>query len=734
MFFLLKVSPMNLFLRLVAVAILPMMCLSVPAAALELPAVFSDHAVLQRDLPVTVWGWAQPGEAVTIEFAGQQRDAKANDAGRFEVQLDPLSANAEPAEMVVRGESQSLTVKDLLVGEVWLCGGQSNMAWTVQRSVAADKVIQAAHHPNIRQIKAPNRVSEVPLDRVEAAWEVASPETVGGWTAVGYFFALRLQDELDVPVGLLNINWGGTRIEPWTPVDGFKQVDATRHIYDDLQRREPTSDVYAEFAGDYLQEVEQWLSSARDAVGKDERFGPAPQYPEVMAPHTSHQNPANLYRGMLHAFVPFAIRGSIWYQGESNHGEGMTYVDKTRALLAGWRDAWRNPELPYYFVQIAPFQYGNEPGHVLAEFWEAQAAIEDQIPHTGMVVINDVATLDDIHPPNKAPVGERLADLALRDTYGRDDLLARGPRIREMKFDGEAMQLTFDHVGQGLSTRDSQPPTHFELAGRDQPWTQATARIVDSQTIELTAPGIDQPVAMRFAWDKLATPNLVNSAGLPAGAFRLGTPPDLGTLKMNVPEAAEFTVVYELDLNKMGETIQYEVNHADQIGAFDRIAYFVELGDSPQETQFVYVSMDAFTDDAKLIGIPTAQLNTTFQQPVANLSVVTNVPRLPNGQNQKGNLEFWPFNYGKANAAKVPGASNNTHDHGDKPNADGAYGSMQIHLTDAGQTLFALNGWTRGNDADLGLGNQPDGEPDWTFARNAHKYPFKKLTVLVRPR
>src|SRR5437588_8987802 len=436
---------------------------------------------------------------------------------------------------------------------------------------------------------------------------------------------------------------------------------------------------------------------------------------------------------MLHPLRPFTIRGAIWYQGESNAGEGMLYAEKMKALIGGWRQVWSAGDFPVYFVQIAPYNYGGNP-EMIGEFWEAQSAAQS-IPNTGMAVINDIGNLKDIHPVNKQEVGRRLALWALAKTYGQDKLVYCGPTFQAMSIAGDSLRVKFDHAGGGLASRDGKPLSWFEIIDANEGgFVKADAKI-DGASVLLTAPQVKHPVAMRFAWSMLAEPNLMNAEGLPAGAFRAGTVPKRDPLVLKIPEAKDYQLVYDLDLAKLGQTISYDVDNRDKIGKpFDRIAYFLELQGADGKTQYVYVSMDAFTDKLDKIGVPTMKSGARYQQNVANMNVYSNVKGVVAGTAMiGGNIEFWPNNYGPGNGAKVPNASSEVCDFGDDPGEplDG-YGSMQIHNHQARQTLLAVNNWKAGNRADLGIGNQPAGNTDWTFAANAGSYQVKRLRVLVR--
>lgn len=719
--------------------LLGVMLLSATAQAQELKIaqVFADHMVIQHGMKAPIWGWAPADSNVTVRFMDQALTVKADAKGNWQTAFAPLAISADPKELTVTSGDKTITITDVLVGDVWLCSGQSNMEWTVNRTDNAKEDMAAANFPLIRHLKVEKDPQMFPLEQFKgAAWTVCSPETVGGYTAAGYFFGMNLHKALNIPIGLLHSSWGGTRIEPWTPRVGFKNVKETNDIYIDVLVKDPTSLEYKELASNYLSSINIWLDEAREDIQAKQTLKDIPAFPNQIKPFTSHQSPTMLYNGMLAPMVPFAIKGSIWYQGESNHGEGMKYVAKTQALVEGWREVWGIKDLPYYFVQIAPYQYGSEPGHVLAKFWEAQAAIETTIPNTGMVVISDIGNLKDIHPKNKRDVGLRLANMALAKTYGKKDIVYHGPVFKSMKTDGDKLILTFDHVGSGLVSRDGKPIDNFQIGDPKKTWTPATANIVGTDTIQLTAEGVEAPCIVRFAYDKLATPNLMNKEGLPAQTFKVGQLPDWDSMSVNAEESTKYKLVYDLDLNKLGRKINYNVDNTDTVGKFSRVAYYLELTDADGNTKWVYVSMDAFTDDAKKIGVPVVDSDISFQQAVENLTVLTSEKTLTSGNNLIGNIEFWPNNYSNNNGARIPGASSKDYDFGDQPdkNKVDGYGSMQIHLTKKKQTVFAVNSWrSGGGGADLGIGNRTEQHSDWTFARNGKQYPTKRLRVLVLP-
>ncbi|MEZ0389361.1 MAG: sialate O-acetylesterase, partial [Verrucomicrobium sp.] len=458
-------------------------------------------------------------------------------------------------------------------------------------------------------------------------------------------------------------------------------------------------------------------------------------FPNELKPFTSHQEPTTLYNAMVNPYVGFPIRGAIWYQGESNHGEGMLYTEKMKALVNGWRKVWNQGEFPFYYVQIAPFMYGAEPEDVLPTFWEAQYAALS-IPNTGIVPTMDIAELNDIHPKNKQDVGRRLAMQALKHTYGKKEVVASGPVFKSLKPEGNRLRVTFDHADGGLKSRNGQPLDWFEVIGEDTGYAKAQATI-EGDSVLLSAPEVAKPTAVRYGWSKQAQPNLVNGAGWPAYPFRAGNILTVDILKTKVPEAAGYQLLYDLDLARLGPAPAYEVDNSEKLkGTVEKIAWFLELRDNTGGLKYCFVSADGFSNELKKLGVPTTASGARFQMPVKNASIVSNVPGLPNGPAGDGvNLEFWCDNYGPANTAAVPKASDAVYDFGDQitETPDG-YGSMQIHHHVAGVTLIALNHWITGPQADIGIGNSAgDGDTkDWTFKQNASTYAHKRLRVLVK--
>jgi sialate O-acetylesterase len=706
-------------------------------AEVSLPHVFGSHMVLQRDKPIVIWGWAKPGETVTVTLGSASQTAQANEHGEWKVTLPAMHAGG-PFTLTFSGSS-TVSYDDVMIGEVWLCSGQSNMEFGMGNVNNSAQEIASANHPNIRLLLVQHDWLSQPTNDIIGQWKTCTPQSVteGGWngfSAVAYFFGRELHEKLDVPVGLIESDWGGTRIESWTPPEGFAEVPALQDESKKVELGDPHSPAHQQLLGQTLDQYDAWVKSARDAMAAETVVPPVPNYPnELQGPQDLQQETA-LYNGMIHPLVPFAMRGAIWYQGEANESERMKYYERMKGLIGGWRKIWDEGEFPFYFVQIAPYNYHDNPQN-LARLWEAQTAAADKIPNAGMAVVNDVGNLDDIHPKDKQDVGHRLALMALARTYDQRGLVDSGPTFKSMKIEGNAIRLKFGNAGSGLASRDGQPLDDFEIIDADNGgFVKADARI-DGDSLVLTAPDVEHPVAVRFAWSGLDEPNLMNKEGLPAGAFRAGTMPKRDWMSMNVPEAKDYHVVYSLDLTKLGMPIPYDKdNHSKIDGPFDRIAYFIELQEPDGNNQDLYVSMDAFTGDAAKIGVPYFGSGEFYQQNVTNMDVFSNVGSIVTGTGLTGgNIEFWPNNYGQANSAHVPNASDAVFDFGDQPGEppDG-YGSMQVHNHDARQTLFAVNDWKQGGGADVGIGNQSHDNPDWTFASNAKNYPAMRLVVLVR--
>jgi sialate O-acetylesterase len=498
-------------------------------ADVRLPHVIGDHMVLQRDMPVPIWGWADPGEAVIVTIResggdGQVANSKADVSGAWQVKLRAMSAGG-PHKLFISTGKKTLTLTDILVGEVWLCSGQSNMEMGISMVKDAKSEVEVANYPQIRLLQVPHRPAGEPSTDIEVEWRACTPESIaqggwGGFSAVGYFFGRELHKELKVPIGLINDSWGGTRIEPWTPAAAFTATATLGPIREKILWANLE---YRKALPSSLDSIESWMRATREALSKGTEPPPVPNLPHH--PLASEEQPTGLYNGMIHPLVPLAIRGAVWYQGESNAitGDGMAYLDKMKALVGGWRKVWGEGDFPFYFVQLAPFRYTqyfpNFKSQQFAELCEAQTAAL-AIPNTGMVVTTDIADLVDIHPKDKQTVAHRLALWALAKTYRREGLVYSGPLFKSMSLEDGKIRVRFDHVGGGLASHDSKPLTWFEIAGADKKFVKADAKI-DGDSVLVSSKTIKEPAAVRFGWSMEAQPNLMNKEGLPASPFRM---------------------------------------------------------------------------------------------------------------------------------------------------------------------------------------------------------------------
>jgi sialate O-acetylesterase len=479
-------------------------------ADVSLPAVISSHMVLQRDVPLPIWGWASPGEEVAVAIGENKATTKANELGRWMAKLAPLPAGG-PLEMTVTGKN-TIKLTNILVGEVWIGSGQSNMQWSVTQSNNGPEEISAATYPKIRLFSVPLVPSGTPANDVNATWKECSPETVGGFSAVAYFFGREVHKALDVPVGMINSSWGGTRIEPWIPSVGFMSQPDLKQESESVRLQNKS---YQEVMKRNVTLLRPWLEVAEKAIASGQEIPNPPSLPAH--PLNSNGQPTGLYNGMIHPLAPFAIRGALWYQGESNNGQGMHYNSLMKGLISGWREVWGQGEFPFLYVQLAPYRYGGKETS-LPEIWEAQTATL-AVPNTGMAVITDIGAVGDIHPRNKQDVGKRLALWALAKTYGKSDLVYSGPLYDSMSVELDQIQIKFKHAEGGLVSRDGKPLTWFTIAGEDKKFVPAMATI-SGNTVVVQSPKVSNPVAVRFGWSQLAEPNLANKAGLPTSPFR----------------------------------------------------------------------------------------------------------------------------------------------------------------------------------------------------------------------
>ena len=437
---------------------------------LRLPAIYSDHMVIQQNATVPIWGWATASQALTIKVSWDTTTVrtKADNTTFWRAALQS-PPTAGPHTITIKAGEETRLIEDVLAGEVWLCSGQSNMEWSMEASGDGKQIMDKVNDATIRLFDIPNSSADHPQTRGEGSWKVCNSKSVRGFSAVGYFFGKKINQELNVPVGLINASWGGTPAEVWLP-------------------REKV-------------EADPSLKASAEKQVDDRPWCPS--------------KPGVVYNAMINPIIPFRLAGALWYQGESNTAAPFTYKKLMETLILDWREKFLS-DLPFYYVQIAPFTYGTvEKGTLLRE----QEVKMLEIPKTGMAVISDyVDDVKDIHPQFKKPVGERLANYALAETYGKSGVVYKNPLYESMKVEKSKIRIQFQNVPGGLISRGG-VPTEFQIAGEDKKFYPATAKI-DGATVVVSAKEVKVPVAVRFGWKNESIPNLFSKEGLPVSSFR----------------------------------------------------------------------------------------------------------------------------------------------------------------------------------------------------------------------
>jgi sialate O-acetylesterase len=489
------------------------------AAPLVLAPLFGDHAVLQRDKPVTVWGSAGASEGIAVTFHGQTVRTTAGPDGRWTLSIGPFAASTEPSDLVVAGGS-TVTLHDVVVGEVWLCSGQSNMEFTVDDGGGSYVVdhpeaeLATADYPLIREIKVERTVATAPAQTVKTSgWELASPKTVGHFTAVGYFFARDIHKALGVPVGIIDSAWGGTGVEAWMS-DGARASTSLAAALDARWQR-MLGEWPPERVARYPADMAAWEKGEKDAKANNTK-NPL-HWPQPPASNDSPALPGGLFNAMIAPLQPGAIRGVLWYQGEQNTGHADEYAELFSTMIRSWREGFGQGDIPFYFVQLANFGDENELNNRdWARLREAQAKALD-LPNTGMAVTIDIGDAHNIHPRNKQELGRRLALLARADTYGIPPE-SSGPVFSSATREGSAMRVRFTHSGDELWARGGQA-TSLELAGADKVFHPAAAAI-ETDSLLVTSAEVTEPIAVRYAWTNAPAANLYGDSGLPVVPFR----------------------------------------------------------------------------------------------------------------------------------------------------------------------------------------------------------------------
>jgi len=497
-------------------AIIAALILSASARAnISLPDVISTGMVLQQRQRVPIWGKADPGEVITVRFAGQSKKTTAAMNGTWLVRLDPMRANATPVTMSIAGKSP-IELKNILVGEVWLVAGQSNMQRLLSETANGDAAIAAANHPLIRLFNVSRQVAFKHAPPPLGTWQACSPQKVKEFSAAGYYFGVELEKELQVPIGLINSSYGGSQAEAWTPVDYLLVSDDLRPT---VERTKIWEEERPRVRAEYDEALKKWRGEADKARAAGARPQPSPAVPDALR---EYRIASSIYDGMIAPLIPFLIRGAIWYQGESNEARAQQYGVLLPTMIRAWRERWGEGNFPFGIVQLP--NYRDPRAEPADEAWshlrEAQRRTGLNAPNTGLIVTIDIGEAHDIHPKNKLEVGKRMALWALADVYGRK-LTKSGPMFREAKIAGQRIILTFTEVGQGLRVRDGDKLDEFAIAGADHMWHWAEAKIVAKDRIEVWSDSVPQPLALRYAFNNNPRhPNLTNETGLPAAPFR----------------------------------------------------------------------------------------------------------------------------------------------------------------------------------------------------------------------
>lgn len=463
--------------------------------------------VLQRDQENPVWGEATAGSNISVTFGGHTLQTKADDDGKWILKLKPMRGSSHALNMTIRSESDSITFSNIVIGEVWVCSGQSNMQWSVSQVYDSDLESMSANYPNIRIISVPQVGTQENQDDFDGQWDICTPDTVGQFSAVGYLFGRQLHQTLGVPIGLVDNAWGGSSAEAWVARSVLEADDRFEAVITEWKKTEATFDFDKSMA------IWKEKASAAKEAGK-----PAPRAPRnVLA---GQHRPGNLWAGVLNPIIGYGIRGTIWYQGESNAGRAYQYDDLFGLMISEWREAWGQGDFPFYWVQLADFRDEvAAPGDSdWAELREAQSNTL-ALPNTGQAVIYDVGEGRDIHPRDKQTVAKRLARIALARDY-EVNIPYLSPSFKEMTIEGNKAILTFQDVGTTLYTFDVQEARGFVVAGEDKAWHPATGTLVGKDQIIVSSDAVANPVAVRYAWATNPVANLMSREGLPVVPFR----------------------------------------------------------------------------------------------------------------------------------------------------------------------------------------------------------------------
>ena len=532
--------------------------LTIPAYAEVKPAsIFADHMVLQRDQSVPVWGTADAGEAVTISFAGQTKTATADAKGHWLIKLDPMPASGEPRVMAIssnnpKSEIRNPKLSDVLIGEVWLASGQSNMGVPLSSAHNAATELPKANDAQLRFFTVTRATAADLQSEVHGKWEASNPDTAKGFSAVAYFFARDLRSKLKCPVAILHSSWGGTPAQAWVSMEALRDeppLAAQVKKWDEALPKHQDVLAHPEWITAYQQELKQWQSevapafsaamkeynASKSAGPKPTPARPEPSNPDPMgmpSPSARPGTPSVIFNAMIAPLAPYAMRGAIWYQGEANGSAGLEYRTLLPRLIGDWRNHWHQGDFPFLFVQLPGWDHDTKPApqHDWPWLREAQFFTLKSVPHTGMAVTIDIGNPKDVHPADKVDVGQRLALVARRVAYG-ESLVHSGPLYEGIAIEGSTVRVKFSDVGQGLimgqapwlaSGVEPLPKDRligFTIAGEDKQWHEAEAKI-EGRSIIVSSAKVAKPVAVRYGWANAPRCNLYNKEGLPAAPFR----------------------------------------------------------------------------------------------------------------------------------------------------------------------------------------------------------------------
>jgi len=519
---------MKYFRNFVFMLLLLIICwFNVSFGDVSLPSIFSDNMVLQRDIETKIWGWADPGEKVIVNINRHSKSTKTDNNGSWAVKLEPMEAGGS-FELLIEGKNL-IKLTNIMIGDVWICSGQSNMEMRVRHVNDSDNEVADALHSNLRLFQITNDLSPVPRDDCEGRWEVCRPSTIGDFAAAGYFFGRKIMRELDVPIGLINSSWGGTTVEAWMSLDAQQHCDEFRNILDQWK---PVLEKKPQEILTFYRKMAEWEEDVHYVL-----YANKPILPIYATPPESPMKlsicpnlPAWVHNAMIAPLVPFAIKGVIWYQGESNIGMAYQYRKLFPALIENWRRLWNQGNFPFLFVQLA--NYG-EPDpqpreSAWAELREAQL-MTLSLTNTAMAVAVDIGEADDVHPGNKQDVGFRLALGALKIAYGKN-IVHSGPVYDSMAVKNERVYVHFSNTGSGLVSKADKSLKGFAVAGKDRKFYRAEAVIIDNEVV-VWNDDVPDPVAVRYGWANNPDCNLYNREDLPASPFRTDNWPGVTALK-----------------------------------------------------------------------------------------------------------------------------------------------------------------------------------------------------------